>query len=59
MLSSINGLVSSRRFLTLSSWSDGATPMSGTRRLGSVMLPDSLLGVDGIGSLRLASSNIF
>ena len=58
-LSSVNGLVSSRRFLTLSFWSVGAAPMSGTGRLGSVMLPDSLLGVDGIGSLRLATSSIF
>ena len=57
-LSSVNGLVSSRRFLTLSSWSVGAAPMSGTGRLGSVIFPDSL-GADGIGSLRLASSNIF
>ena len=55
-LSSVNGLVASRRFLTLSSCSVG--PMSGTGRLGSVIFPDSL-GADGIGSLRLASSNIF
>ena len=55
-LGSVNGLVASRRFLTLSSCLVG--PMSGTRRLGSVILPD-LLGVDSIGSLRLASLNIF
>ena len=55
-MSSVNGLVASRRFLTLSSCSVG--PMSGTGRLGSVILPDSL-GADGIGLLRLASWNIF
>ena len=57
-LSSVNGLVSSRRFLTLSCWSVGAVPLFGTRRLGSVMLPDSL-GVNGTVPLRLASSNMF
>ena len=58
-LGSVSGLVSPRRFFTLCCWSVGAAPMFGTGRLGSVMLPDSSLGVDGIAPLRLASLNMF